>query len=167
MTLESVRSSWFLLYFDNFTTFHSRSIKHFTLWCIYPLKTTRSEAHKYIYKSSSFIYLNRIDCPACTSSTTRTTSATSNRSVTWTCAKAHIKWTSTTHATVKKANRPSQDWKAGQKLPSAYHSNAYKVDHQKYKKLSKPGKNQQWIKVNGDYVLTDIRNHSIIKIIAG
>ena len=72
-----------------------------------------------------------------------------------------------THATVKKANRPSQDWKAGQKLPSAYHSNAYKVDHQKYKKLSKPGKNQQWIKVNGDYVLTDIRNHSIIKIIAG
>ena len=72
-----------------------------------------------------------------------------------------------TKATVKKANRPSQDWKAGQKLPSAYHSNAYKVDHQKYKKLSKPGKNQQWIKVNGDYVLTDIRNHSIIKIIAG
>lgn len=72
-----------------------------------------------------------------------------------------------TQATVKKANRPSQDWKAGQKLPSAYHSNAYKVDHQKYKKLSKPAKNQQWIKVNGDYVLTDIRNHSIIKIIAG
>ena len=72
-----------------------------------------------------------------------------------------------TQATVKKAKRPSQDWKAGQKLPNAYHSNAYKVDHQKYKKLSKPGKNQQWIKVNGDYVLTDIRNHSIIKIIAG
>ncbi|MBL4859794.1 MAG: RcnB family protein [Acinetobacter sp.] len=72
-----------------------------------------------------------------------------------------------TQATVKKAKRPSQDWKAGQKLPSVYHSNAYKVDHQKYKKLSKPGKNQQWIKVNGDYVLTDIRNHSIIKIIAG
>lgn len=72
-----------------------------------------------------------------------------------------------TQATVKKANRPSQYWKTGQKLPSAYHSNAYKVDHQKYKKLSKPGKNQQWIKVNGDYVLTDIRNHSIIKIIAG
>ena len=152
MTLESVRSSWFLLYFDNFTTFHSRSIKHFTLWCIYPLKTTKSEAHEYLYKSSYFIYLNRIDCPSCTSSTTRTTSATSNRS---------------TQPTVKKAKRPSQDWKAGQKLPSAYHSNAYKVDHQKYKKLSKPSKNQQWIKVNGDYVLTDIRNHSIIKIIAG
>ena len=72
-----------------------------------------------------------------------------------------------TQTTVKKVNRPSQDWKAGQKLPSAYHSNAYKVDHQKYKKLSKPAKKQQWIKVNGDYVLTDIRNHSIIKIIAG
>jgi Ni/Co efflux regulator RcnB len=72
-----------------------------------------------------------------------------------------------TQATIKKAKHPSQDWKAGQKLPSAYHSNAYKVDHQKYTKLSKPGKNQQWIKVNGDYVLTDIRNHSIIKIIAG
>ncbi len=36
-------------------------------------------------------------------------------------------------ATVKEANRPSQDWKAGQKLPSAYHSNAYKVDHQNTK----------------------------------
>ena len=66
-----------------------------------------------------------------------------------------------TQATIKKAKHPSQDWKAGQKLPSAYHSNAYKVDHQKYKKLSKPGKNQQWIKVNGDYVLTDIRNQVV------
>ena len=107
MALESVRSSWFLLYFDNFTTFHSRSIKHFTLWCIYPLKTTRSEAHEYIYKSSSFIYLNRIACPACTSSTTRTTSATSNRSVTWTCAKAHIKWTSTTNPCHCQKSQPS------------------------------------------------------------
>ncbi len=67
----------------------------------------------------------------------------------------------------KKPSVHLKTWKAGQKLPSAYHSNAYKVDHQKYKKLSKPGKNQQWIKVNGDYVLTDIRNYSIIKIIAG
>lgn len=84
-------------------------------------------------------------------------------------SNGHQQPTQTTvkQATVKKSNRPSQDWKVGQKLPSAYHNNAYKADHQKYKKLSKPGKNQQWIKVNGDYVLTDIRNHSIIKIIAG
>lgn len=64
-------------------------------------------------------------------------------------------------------NQPSHDWKAGQKVPNRYQGNAYKVDQQKIKKLSKPAKNQQWIKVNGDYVLTDIRTHSIIKIIAG
>ncbi len=51
-----------------------------------------------------------------------------------------------THATAKKANRPSQDWKAGQKLPSAYHSNAYKVDHQKYKNSANPVKTNSGLK---------------------
>ncbi|WP_265734191.1 MULTISPECIES: RcnB family protein [unclassified Acinetobacter] len=37
----------------------------------------------------------------------------------------------------------------------------------KYKKLSKPGKNQQWIKVNGDYILMNAVSHAMIKIIAG
>lgn len=67
----------------------------------------------------------------------------------------------------KKSVKPAHDWRAGQKVPSQYRGNSYKVDHSKYKKLSKPGKNQQWIKVNGDYVLTNLISHSIIKIIAG
>ena len=67
----------------------------------------------------------------------------------------------------KKSVKPAHDWRAGQKVPSQYRGNSYKVDHSKYKKLSKPAKNQQWIKVNGDYVLTNITNHSIIKIIGG
>jgi Ni/Co efflux regulator RcnB len=67
----------------------------------------------------------------------------------------------------KKAVNPSHDWRVGQKVPAQYHSQSYKIDHKKFKKLSKPGKNQQWIKVNGDYVLTNVMSHNIIKIIAG
>ena len=67
----------------------------------------------------------------------------------------------------KKALNPSHDWRVGQKVPTQYHGQSYKVDHKKFKKLNKPGKNQQWIKVNGDYVLTNVMSHNIIKIIAG
>jgi Ni/Co efflux regulator RcnB len=67
----------------------------------------------------------------------------------------------------KNSVKPAHDWRAGQKVPSQYRGNSYKVDHSKYKKLSKPAKNQQWIKVNGDYVLTNVISHSIIKVIAG
>ncbi|NNH00740.1 RcnB family protein [Acinetobacter sp. ANC 5414] len=71
------------------------------------------------------------------------------------------------NAVHKKAVNPSHDWRVGQKVPSQYHGKSYKVDHTKYKKLSKPGKNQQWIKVNGDYVLMNVMSHNIIKIIGG
>ena len=68
--------------------------------------------------------------------------------------------------THRKSVDPSRDWRVGQKVPTQYHSQAYKVDHKQYKKLNKPGRNQQWIKVNGDYILTNVMTHSIIKIIA-
>ena len=71
------------------------------------------------------------------------------------------------HKQVNKKVDPSRDWRVGHKVPSQYQSKMYKVDHSKYKKLSKPGKNQQWIKVNGDYILTNVVSHNIIKIIAG
>lgn len=67
----------------------------------------------------------------------------------------------------KKEVNPSHDWRAGQKVPAQYLGHGYKVDHKKYKKLSKPGKNQQWIKVNGDYILMNAVSHAIVKIIAG
>lgn len=71
------------------------------------------------------------------------------------------------HKQVYKKVDPSRDWRVGQKVPSQYQSKIYKIDHSKYKKLSKPGRNQQWIKVNGDYVLMNVVNDKVIKIIAG
>ena len=70
-------------------------------------------------------------------------------------------------STQNKFTHPAHDWKAGQKVPSQFRGQAYKVDHNKHKKLNKPAKNQEWLKVNGDYVLTNAINHTIIKIIAG
>lgn len=63
--------------------------------------------------------------------------------------------------------KPSRDWKAGQALPSRYYGKGYTIDHKRYKHLSKPGKNQRWIRVNGDYILINTINHSILKVIAG
>ena len=65
-----------------------------------------------------------------------------------------------------KAPRPSASWKPGNPVPTQYRGQGYKVDHKKFKKLSKPGKNQQWIKVNGDYILMNVVNDKVIKIIA-
>lgn len=60
--------------------------------------------------------------------------------------------------------RPSQNWKVGGKVPPAYYSNNYKVGYHQHK-LPKPGKNQRWIRVNGDYVLENILTHAIIRIL--
>lgn len=71
------------------------------------------------------------------------------------------------HASHPHQDHPARQWKVGHKVPKLYHSSNYKVDHHKFKKLSQPGKHQQWIKVKGDYVLTDVRTHTIVKIITG
>ncbi len=68
---------------------------------------------------------------------------------------------------IKKTERPSHDWQQGHKVPAQYHGNSFKVDASKYKKLSKPTKNQQWIKVNGDYVLMNTATYKVIKVIQG
>ena len=60
--------------------------------------------------------------------------------------------------------KPSRDWKAGQVIPSQYRK-GQSVDHKKYSKLTKPAKNQQWVKVNSDYVLINTVDHKIVKII--
>ncbi|MEG0720045.1 MAG: RcnB family protein [Comamonas sp.] len=65
----------------------------------------------------------------------------------------------------KKTEHPSHDWQQGHKVPAQYHGNSFKVDASKYKKLSKPTKNQQWIKVNGDYVLMNTATYKVIKVI--
>ena len=63
--------------------------------------------------------------------------------------------------------QPSRDWRVGQKLPSKYQGNGYHVNYKQSHKLSKPSKNQQWVHVNGDYILTNLITHAIVKIIAG
>jgi Ni/Co efflux regulator RcnB len=71
------------------------------------------------------------------------------------------------HKAQKNRVNPSHDWKKGQKVPSEFRGQRYKVDHNQHRNLSKPSKNQQWIKVNGDYVLMNAMNYTIIKILAG
>ncbi|WP_228260015.1 RcnB family protein [Acinetobacter sp. ANC 4779] len=51
-------------------------------------------------------------------------------------------------------------------MPSQYRK-GYSLDHNKYIKLTKPAKNQQWVKVNNDYVLINTVNHQIVKIMKG
>lgn len=63
--------------------------------------------------------------------------------------------------------KPSRDWKAGQALPSRYYGKGYDIDHKRYKHLSKPGKHQRWIRVNGDFILINTINYTILKVIAG
>jgi len=61
--------------------------------------------------------------------------------------------------------KPSRDWKPGQALPSRYYGQGYRFDYRKNKKLSKPEKNQRWIRVNGDYILINTVNHRILKVV--
>ncbi|OEY91474.1 RcnB family protein [Acinetobacter qingfengensis] len=68
-----------------------------------------------------------------------------------------------TPAQQKKQIKPSRDWKAGAKVPVAYQKKAYKVDYKAHK-LPAPAKGQQWLKVNGEYVLVKTANHQIIKV---
>ncbi|MFC3903760.1 regulator RcnB of Ni and Co efflux [Acinetobacter marinus] len=64
---------------------------------------------------------------------------------------------------VKKSTKHS-DYKRGQKLPKQYRDNH--VDYKKHK-LPKPGKNQRWVKVDGDYVLISVVTGVIASIILG
>lgn len=63
--------------------------------------------------------------------------------------------------------KPHQSWKVGHQFPHGYRSKAYQVyDYGNYH-LSRPAKNQQWYRINGDYVLVNVISHSILQIIAG
>lgn len=60
---------------------------------------------------------------------------------------------------------PSREWRSGQYMPSQFSSSRYHVNYKNYRQLPKPGKYQQWYKVNGDYVLVNERNNRIIRVI--
>lgn len=57
-------------------------------------------------------------------------------------------------------------WKAGAVLPRDYRGNRYQFSGYQKVKLAKPAKNQQWLRVNGDYLLVNVLNHQIIKVVA-
>ena len=56
-------------------------------------------------------------------------------------------------------------WRSGQEFPRQFYSSRYHVNHNSYRNLSKPGRYQQWYKVNGDYVLVNERTHRIIRVV--
>ncbi|AOA56973.1 RcnB family protein [Acinetobacter larvae] len=54
-------------------------------------------------------------------------------------------------------------WQAGYVMPQHYRSDSYKVDY-RGTNLPKPARNQQWYKVNNDYILVDSETNNIIQI---
>lgn len=54
-------------------------------------------------------------------------------------------------------------WQPGYVMPQHYRGNGYKVDY-KDSNLPKPGRNQQWYKINSDYILVDTDSNSIVSI---
>lgn len=56
-------------------------------------------------------------------------------------------------------------WQPGYVMPQHYRGNRYKIESKEYN-LPKPGRNQQWYKINKDYVLVDAESNSIVRIIA-
>ena len=60
---------------------------------------------------------------------------------------------------------PSRDWRVGQVLPRYWDQSRNEVNYRHYKGLNKPGRYQQWYKINGDFVLVNERNNRIVRII--
>ena len=57
----------------------------------------------------------------------------------------------------------SQRWRSGQHFPTQFNSSRYHVNYKNHHQLPKPGRYQQWYKVNGNYVLVNERNNRIIR----
>lgn len=53
-------------------------------------------------------------------------------------------------------------WQEGYTMPQHYRSDRYKVEPSEYQ-LSAPGKNQQWYKINNDFLLVDT-NNAIVRV---
>ncbi len=54
-------------------------------------------------------------------------------------------------------------WQAGYVMPQHYRGDGYK-DEYRENNLPKPGRNQQWYKINNDFILVNVDNNSIIQI---
>ena len=54
-------------------------------------------------------------------------------------------------------------WQAGYVMPQHYRGNSYKVDY-KDNNLPRPGRNEQWYKINNDFILVNSDDNSIVRI---
>jgi len=54
-------------------------------------------------------------------------------------------------------------WQEGYVMPQHYRGDGYKIEYREYN-LPKPTRNQQWYKINNDYILVDLENNNIIQI---
>lgn len=64
----------------------------------------------------------------------------------------------------KKLPRPSWDWKPGQKVPPQFRSEQYKVHYKDSPLLYPIGVDEQWYRINGDYVLAE-DDYEILRIL--
>ena len=55
-------------------------------------------------------------------------------------------------------------WQQGYVLPQHYRGNRYKVEYKDHN-LQKPARNEQWYKINNDYILVDSDDNNMIKIL--
>ena len=60
---------------------------------------------------------------------------------------------------------PSRHWRSGQYLPNQFNQSRFRISDRDAKRFGKTGRNEQWYKINGDYVLVNERNNKIIRII--
>lgn len=60
---------------------------------------------------------------------------------------------------------PSRDWRVGQVFPRYLEQSRFTVNYRDYRRLTKPGRYQQWYRINGDYILINKRTNRIIRII--
>lgn len=62
---------------------------------------------------------------------------------------------------------PHRDWHEGQQVPSKYRHYNFVMNDWKSHNLDAPKRGQQWLGVNGDYVLVSRSNWKIAKIVPG
>ena len=55
-------------------------------------------------------------------------------------------------------------WQTGYVMPQHYRGNGYKVEYREHR-LPKPDRNQQWYKINNDYILVNSDTNDIIRIV--
>ncbi|TCB80478.1 RcnB family protein [Acinetobacter sp. ANC 4173] len=55
-------------------------------------------------------------------------------------------------------------WQTGYVMPQHYRGNGYKVEYKEHN-LPKPARNQQWYKINNDYILIDSGSNGILRIV--